>query len=109
MIIDFDKIEEVVNKNYYGGEKAMRARLHNDGVNKFGKLRLVPGASVGLHTHEGNCEIVYVLKGNGKVIYEGEESRLVEGLAHYCPEGKSHTIINDSDSDLELFAVIPKQ
>lgn len=109
MIIDFDKIDEVINENYYNGKKAMRGKIYNDGRNKFGKVKLIPGASIGLHTHKGSCEVIYILGGKGKFIYDGEEGILEEGMVHYCPEGKSHSIVNNSDKDLDLFVVIPEQ
>ena len=71
--------------------------------------RLIPGASVGLHTHQGSSETIYILEGGGKVIYDGEELRISAGQVHYCPEGHEHSMINDTESDLVFFAVVPQQ
>lgn len=109
MIIDFNKIDEKEFTNFKGGEKFLNGRMFNDGNNIIMKAVLVPGASVGLHTHEGNCEMVYVIKGNGKVIYDGAEERVSVGQVHYCPEKHSHSLINDTDEDLVFLAVVPKQ
>ena len=38
--------------HFYGGEKSILARLNNDGLNKIMVGRVVPGASIGVHTHE---------------------------------------------------------
>ena len=37
------------------------------------KIKLVPGASVGLHKHETSSEIVFVLEGTGTAIYDGQK------------------------------------
>lgn len=108
MIIDFNKIEEKAISNFKGGEKEFNAKMNVDENNKIISGRLQPGASIGLHTHETNSEIIFFLSGTGKVIYDGEEEKVAAGLCHYCPQGHSHTLINDSDADLTFCAVIPE-
>ena len=108
MIIDFSKIEETRNINFKGGEKEFAVKMYCDETAKIMKGRLEPGASIGYHIHEGNSEIIYVLSGRGKVLYDGEMLELSEGLAHYCPEGHKHSLINDSSEDLVFFAVVPE-
>ena len=41
------------------------------------------GASIGLHKHEKNSEIIYFLKGKDKVLYDGEYKAVKEGQCHY--------------------------
>lgn len=107
MIIDFNKIELSVLENFKGGEKATEAHMFVDENNRMLMGRLVPGASIGLHRHVGNSEVVYVLKGTGKVLYEGELIPLKEGDVHYCPQGCEHSLINDSNNDLLFFGIVP--
>ena len=64
---------------------------------------------IGLHTHDTSSEIIYILNGTGKVLYDGEYESVSEGLCHYCPKGHSHSLINDSKSNLVFFAVVPEQ
>lgn len=109
MIIDFDKIEETVVTGFKGGEGIMRSHGYFDGSNRIMRASLEAGASIGMHTHEDNCEVVYILKGNGKFIYDGKEYPISEGQAHYCPKGHTHSLINDSDEDLVFFAAVPAQ
>lgn len=85
MRIVFDDIKESLAPNFKGGEKSFASRAYSDGKNKMMKGRLVPGASIGLHRHEGNCEMIYVLEGSGKMLYDGGEERLSAGDFHYCP------------------------
>ena len=104
MILDFSKIEETVIPQFYGGEKEIRAHMNIDKNNKILLGTLEPGASIGLHTHETNSEIIYILSGKGKVLFEGEYELVSAGLCHYCPQGCSHSLINDSDDNLTFFA-----
>lgn len=110
MLFEYDKIEEIVMPHFKGGELEARAKMYNDDLNRIMRGRLIPGASIGLHTHETDCEIVYVISGKGIVIMDGVTEELYPGVCHYCPKGHSHTMINNrEDEDLVIFAVIPKQ
>lgn len=109
MKIDFNTIEEQCIPAFKGGEKEFRVKMYTDELNKIMKGRLVPGASIGMHTHEGNSEIMFITKGCGYVIFDGEKIALQAGDVHYCPKGHSHSLVNDSDADLEFSAVVPQQ
>ena len=58
MILDFSKIEETVIPQFYGGEKEIKAHMKIDKNNKILLGTLEPGASIGLHTHDTNSEII---------------------------------------------------
>ena len=107
MLIDFNAIPETVIPNMRGGEKEARMRMHTDPLCKVVQGRLIPGASIGLHTHEVDSETIYILSGEGKVLYNGEYEKVGPGSCHYCPNGHSHSLINDGEEDLLFFAVIP--
>ena len=109
MIIDFNNEKATVIPNFKGGEKAISAKMHFDGVNRILHGVLESGATIGLHTHETNSEIIYFLSGKGKVLYDGEYETVEQGMCHYCPKGHSHSLINESESDLVFFAVVPEQ
>lgn len=109
MIINFSDIEETIIPNFRGGEKIVVSHMFVDKNNKIMYGCLEPGASIGLHTHDTSSEIIYILNGTGKVLYDGEYESVSEGLCHYCPKGHSHSLINDSKSDLVFFAVVPEQ
>ena len=108
MKIEFKKMEEKELANFKGGEKVFRPKKFDDGSAKIMYGTLEPGASIGLHRHEGNSEIIYVLAGVGTMLYDGEEELLYPGDAHYCPEGHIHSFINKGTEDLVFFAVVPE-
>lgn len=107
--VDFDGMEETVIPHFKGGEKEFAAKMFVDELNKIMRGRLIPGASIGMHTHDSGSEILMVTKGKGSVIIDGEKYPLKEGDVHYCPKGHSHSLLNDSREDLEFFAVVPEQ
>ena len=109
MIIDFKNQQAEVMQNFKGGEKSLLAKMYFDGKNRILHGVLESGATIGVHTHETNSEIIYILSGKGKVLYDGEYETISEGMCHYCPLGHTHSLINDSDSALVFFAVVPEQ
>ena len=108
MNIDFRKMEKKKKENFKGGEKTLVMKAYDDGQNRMMELCLEPGASIGLHTHIDDSEIVYILSGTGRAIYDGGEDKLEPGVCHYCPTGHTHSIINDGTEELRFFAVVPK-
>lgn len=109
MIIDFRKETPEDIPNFKGGEKFFRAVIRDDGLNKILHGTLVPGATIGIHTHEDDSEIIYFMSGNGYMLYDGEKQPVEAGVCHYCAKGHTHGMFNDSDENLVFFAVVPKQ
>ena len=109
MIIDLNTWEEQVIPNFRGGEKEITVRMFQDDFNKIVHGILKSGATVGLHTHETDSEIIYILQGTGTVLYDGTYEPVSAGVCHYCPKGHEHSLINDSEADLVFFAVVPEQ
>jgi len=102
---------------FKGGKKELAANMFFDGVNRIFKGRLVPGASIGVHTHDDSCEVIFILSGKGLLYEKGPEQaepewgEVLPGDCLYCPKGHTHSLMNaeSSDSDLEFYAVVPKQ
>lgn len=109
MIINFNELEETILPHFNGGEKEFKARMLVDQKNKILYGTLEPGASIGMHTHDTSSEIIYILQGTGKVLYDNGEETVSTGLCHYCPKGHAHSLINNSEKELIFFAVVPQQ
>lgn len=74
----------------------------------FGRLRLIPGASIGYHVHEGETELFYFLSGAGRV-RDGEQWFDVQpGDVLSTGNGNGHAVENTGDEDLVFIAVIVK-
>jgi len=106
MLIDFSTLDESVIKNFYGGENYTHAFMFADENNRIMHGKLTPGASIGLHKHETGSEIVFILQGKGKAIFDDTEEALHSGVCHYCPKGHAHSIINNGHEDLIFYAVV---
>lgn len=110
MIIDFEKLGFQTHEHFKGGEKEYRSATFDDGQNKIMSGCLIPGASIGLHTHIGNSEVIYITEGEGYVFYDDVKERVSSGVCHYCPEGHTHSLVNDStDRDLKFIAIVPQR
>ena len=110
MKIDFTKMEEVANPRFKGGEGDTMFRTFNDGTNKIMRGRLDVGCSIGYHCHETNSEIIYILSGEARCLYDNGEETLTPGQCHYCPKGHAHSLINASTTEpLTFFAIVPEQ
>ena len=116
MTIEFNKMDVTVLPNFKGGEKEFAANMFFDGTNRIFKGKLVPGATIGMHTHEDSCEVIFVLEGCGSIV-EKEPGAKNETLSPvkagdclYCPKGHSHSLRNTAeDGDLVFYAVVPMQ
>ncbi len=110
MILKDKDIELCRIDAFKGGEKYIEARMFFDGTNRILKnAKLIPGASIGMHTHEDSCEVIFILEGCGCTIEDGVKKSVQAGDCLYCPKGGTHSLINDSDADLIFCAVVPKQ
>lgn len=109
MIIDFKSMKGEKIKNFHGGDGEVFSNMFVDDMNRIMYGKLKSGDSIGFHKHKTESEIVYILKGEGKAIYNSEEEKLKAGVCHYCPKGSSHSIINNGSEELLFFAVVPKQ
>lgn len=110
MVINFETIEQKQNPNFKGGQGMTAIRAFADGACRIMQVTLEPGAAIGLHTHESDCEIIYVISGKGTVLYDGTLETVLPGQAHYCSKGHEHSLMNKEPAgDLVVFAVVPAQ
>ncbi len=107
MIIPFDELGQKQLSAFNGGKGTFLAKMFVDENNKILRGKLVHGTSIGVHTHETSSEIILILSGEGKMIYDGKEEILRAGDCHYCPKGHTHGLRNESQEDLLFFAVVP--
>lgn len=108
MILDFDTMPANAVARFKGGEgQAIVCKYDDPRMGAVVRLTLPAGSSIGLHTHTGNCEIIYVLSGSGRCIDDDAEYPVAAGMCHYCPEGHTHSIINTGETELVLLGVLP--
>lgn len=93
------------------GEAEMR-KILNSAEELYGKGRLfnhmvlAPGISIGEHTHIGDNEIFYFIKGSGTYNDNGTPVKVYPGDTAICNDGELHGLVNDGDEPLEFIALI---
>ena len=108
MMIKFNEMPDTVLEHFNGGEGQFVAKMFNDGTNKILRGLLAPGCSIGMHTHSGTSETIFVLSGEGTMyLSDGGVEKLAAGDCHYCPEGEGHSFRNEGNTDLIFWAVVP--
>ncbi len=71
-------------------------------------LKVEPLSSIGLHKHDAEDEVFFVLKGSGILVDgNGNKTNVFEGDAILTGNGEAHSLINESaDKELEILAII---
>jgi len=109
MLIDFKNMPQQKLEHFKGGEGCMLAKTFSDGKNKILLAQLAPGNNVGIHKHEMNSEIVYVVSGVATIKYDGGPDEILHpGGVHYCPQDHHHAVCNEGTEILTFFAVVPE-
>ena len=69
-------------------------------------MTLQPGEQIGQETHAEHDQFIRVEAGTGKVMLDGEEHRLSDGIAVVIPAGVQHNVINTArDVPLRLYTL----
>jgi mannose-6-phosphate isomerase-like protein (cupin superfamily) len=69
-------------------------------------MSLSPGEEIGSEVHGAVDQFFRVEEGRGKVIINGIENEIKEGVAIVVPAGSEHNVVNgSSNSDLKLYTI----
>ncbi len=97
----FSQIEKdtVENSNF---RKVLYTGKHSQLV----LMSLKPGEDIGLEIHADNDQFFRFEKGTGKVVIDGNEYEVADGVAIVVPAGAEHNVINTSTiDDLKLYTI----
>ena len=86
-------------KDLTAGKKPANVRVFNEMV-------LRQGCSIGYHAHTDDCEIIYVLEGEGVYLDGDEKKQVFAGDTLICYAGESHSLSNEREQPLKYLAVI---
>jgi mannose-6-phosphate isomerase-like protein (cupin superfamily) len=76
---------------------------------RSGYVRLLPGESVGLHSTEGNEEVVVPLSGTGELRSPGAETLAIHpGRVLYNPPHTPHDVVNTGSEPLCYIYIVAK-
>ena len=107
-------IEDVEFTSYSHGSRyqgQIGSMANAIGARKIGcRLMVVPAGKTGYpyHNHRGNEEMFYIIEGEGKYRFGGEEYSIKQGDLIAAPAGgqdTAHQIVNDSGSTLRYLAL----
>ena len=114
MIKLYEDLAKIQVNNLRGGEgHVIRQEVFSE-VETGGKTMLCaiqtvpPGCSIGIHTHDPDAEIFYVLSGTIRVIDDGVEKDLKAGDSNFSGAGGSHGVVNVSDEDATMLCIVMK-
>ncbi len=64
-----------------------------------------PGASIGVHRHEGDEEYYFIISGRGVMTLDGERHEVGPGDIGAVFPGGEHGLANTSDEDMRIIVV----
>lgn len=109
MINEFDRLDKQRVTKMRGGEgeviieKMMPLLAH---MKMYARITIPQGSSIGSHTHVGDEEVIYVLKGKGFLTTADKEETISQGMVNITKENENHQIRNPFVEDLILLAII---
>ncbi|MCD7837648.1 MAG: cupin domain-containing protein [Clostridiales bacterium] len=112
MIKKKEQMRHAVIENMRGGEGAIHLEhvLENsetgDRTGLCSVCTVEPGCSIGLHTHDTNAEIYYMLEGQLELNQNGKICTIQAGDVVFTADGESHSVANRGDQAAKLLAVI---
>ena len=95
------KIEELTLANSYF-RQVIFTGVHSQLV----LMSLLPKEEIGMEMHESVDQFFRIEKGQGKVVMNGEEGIISDGMAIVVPAGTEHNLINTSETEeLKLYTI----
>lgn len=93
-------IEKETKQNDY-----FRKVLFTAGHSQLVVMTLQQGEEIGMEKHDELDQFIRIEEGEGKVILDGEESKVEDDWAIVIPAGTWHNVINTGRGKLQLYTV----
>jgi mannose-6-phosphate isomerase-like protein (cupin superfamily) len=74
-------------------------------VERFGQATVAPGGKCQPVTYDRQEEIYFVLKGSAQLLYGGKQYPMRANDFTYLPPGKTHSIANAADQELQIMVM----
>jgi mannose-6-phosphate isomerase-like protein (cupin superfamily) len=87
------------------GNKNFRKVLYTGKNSQLVLMSLKPGENIGMETHSDVDQFFRVDSGSGKVVINGNETKIKDGFAVVVPQGAEHDVINTGKDDLKLYSI----
>lgn len=109
MHLNFKDFEVTVMKNMRGGKNEVYIRKSPyvlDNMKMYAQITIPSGASIGMHSHEEDEEVITVISGKGVLKINEDSYEIKKGDISLTKKGHFHSIENNEEEDLVLLAVI---
>lgn len=112
MISKKEKMTSIIKQKVRDGNGAIHFTNAFEQEEMFGKARLCavlefePGASIGVHPHDPEAELCFVLDGEFTITENGVTKVLKPGEASFTGGGEIHCVSNDTDRPAKMLAVV---
>ncbi len=74
----------------------------------FGTQTVPPGGYVREHAHDRNEEVIYVIRGRGRAVLDGENHPMQPGSAFFVGRNRRHMFINEGSEDISwIWLIVP--
>ncbi len=70
----------------------------------FSHAILPPDGRTDYHVHD-RPELIYIVRGEGVCVHDGQETRIVSDMALWVPAGEAHQMVNTGSEELKLATV----
>jgi quercetin dioxygenase-like cupin family protein len=98
---DVELIKKPAHNEVYG--KLLSGEKENGRLSAHLTI-IKPGGEIIPHTHEV-LEVIYIVKGEGSALVNGERKRAEPGTIVLAPAGSEHGFLNTGDTDIEMYCV----
>ncbi len=87
-----------------------RKVLYTGGHSQLVLMSLKPGEDIGMEVHPDNDQFFRFEAGEGKVIVDGNEYEVRDGIAVVVPAGAEHNVVNTSQvEELKFYTIYSPQ
>jgi len=81
------------------------AALGGASAHSVAEISIRPGGSSASHRHRRSEETYYILRGEGRLVIDGQSHALRAGDACLIEPGERHRIVNETEDELVFLAV----
>lgn len=102
-------LEKVEIEGFKGGKGKIiieKAKEVMENCKMYARITILPNSSIGMHVHEEDEEMVYVISGRGLAYINDGYIDITSGTLHYAKKGNKHSIENNGVENLVILAVI---
>lgn len=96
----FENIKELAKEN-----ENFRHVIYTGKKSQLVLMSLLIGEDIGMEIHETSDQILFIVKGEGEAILNGEVTKIAKHSVIFVPAGTQHNIINKGEEEMKLYTV----